>query len=135
MVPRYQVKNIPPIAKVLSAERGQLEHGFQGEEGGENFVPKVENVPQLLAHPVVLDGEEDGVEDDAKGDNDIEEGVVDDGEEDVLGLEPAGVVKTTSPTAGTVSIVSSFWKRMVATMAMTGTLILRISVFIIIVSS
>ena len=110
MVLRYQVKNIPPIAKVLSAERGQLEHGFQGEEGGENFVPKVENVPQLLAHPVVLDGEEDGVEDDAKGDNDIEEGVVDDGEEDVLGLEPAGVVKTTSPTAGTVSIVSSFWK-------------------------
>ena len=79
---------------------------------------------QLCAHPVVLDGEKDGVEDDAEGDDDVEEGVVDDGVEDVLGLEPAGVVKATSPTAGTVAIVSSFWKSVqhLATVAITGIL-------------
>ena len=65
---------------------------------------------QLLAHPMVLDGEEDGVEDDAEGDDDIEEGVVDDGEEDVLGLQPTGVVKATRPTAGAVPIIASFCK-------------------------
>ena len=138
----YQVKNVPPIAKVLSAERGELENGFEGKKGGENFVPKVENVLQLCTHPVVLDGEEDGVKDDAEGDDDIEEGVVNDGKEDVLGFEPAGVVKATCPTAGTVAIVSSFWKilqmskisklfRRATTMAITGILILCISVLII----
>ena len=106
----HQVKNIPPVAKILSAERGKLEHCFESKEGGENFVAKVQNVRQVFAHPVVLDGEEDGVEDDAEGDDDIEEGVVDDGVEDVLGLEPTGVVKATRPTAGTVAIISSFWK-------------------------
>ena len=65
---------------------------------------------QLGAHPVVLDGQEDGVEDDAEGDDDVEEGVVDDGVEDVLGLEPAGVVEATCSAAGTVAIISSFWK-------------------------
>ena len=63
---------------------------------------------QLLAHAVVLDGQEDGVEDDAEGDNDVEEGVVDDGEENVLGLEPTSVVETTSPTASTIPIVTRF---------------------------
>ena len=105
-----QVKDIPPVAKVLSTERSQLENGFEGEKSGENFVSKVEDVLQLSAHPVVLDGQEDGVEDDAEGDDDVEEGVVDDGVEDVLGLEPAGVVEATCSTAGTVAIISSFWK-------------------------
>ena len=112
-----QVKDIPPVAKVLSAERSQLENGFEGEKSGENFIPEVENVLQLGAHPVVLDGQEDGVEDDAEGDDDVEEGVVDDGVEDVLGLQPAGVVEATCSTAGAVAIISSFCKNSSLAMA------------------
>ena len=65
---------------------------------------------QLLAHPVVLDGQEDCVEDDAEGDDNLEESVVDDGEEDILGLKPTVVVKATGPAAGAVSVVAGFCK-------------------------
>ena len=106
----HQIKNVPAIAKILSAERGQFENCFQSEKGGEHFVSQIKDVLQLLAHAVVLDGQEDGVEDDAEGDDHVEEGVVDDGEENVLGLEPTSVVETTSPTASTIPIVTRFWK-------------------------
>ena len=106
----HQIKNVPAIAKILSAERSQFENCFQSEKGGEHFVSQIKDVLQLLAHAVVLDGQEDGVEDDAEGDDHVEEGVVDDGEENVLGLEPTSVVETTSPTASTIPIVTRFWK-------------------------
>ena len=104
----HQIKNVPAIAKILSAERSQFENCFQSEKGGEHFVSQIKDVLQLLAHAVVLDGQEDGVEDDAEGDDHVEEGVVDDGEENVLGLEPTSVVETTSPTASTIPIVTRF---------------------------
>ena len=63
---------------------------------------------QIFAHPVVLDGQEDGVEDDTEGDDDVEDGVVDDGEKDILGLEPAGIVEAARSAAGTVAIIPSF---------------------------
>ena len=103
-----QVKNVPSVAEILSAECSQLENSFEGEKSGENFVPQVKNVRQIFAHPVVLDGQEDGVEDDAEGDNDVEDGVVDDGEKDILGLEPAGIVEAARSAAGTVAIIPSF---------------------------
>ena len=104
----HQIKNVPAIAKILSAERSQFENCFQSEKGGEHFVSQIKDVLQLLAHAVVLDGQEDGVEDDAEGDDHVEEGVVDDGEENVLGLQPTSVVETTSPTASTIPIVTRF---------------------------
>ena len=114
----HQIKNVPAIAKILSAERGQFENCFQSEKGGEHFVSQIKDVLQLLAHAVVLDGQEDGVEDDAEGDDHVEEGVVDDGEENVLGLEPTSVVETTSPTASTVPIVTRFWKSSLVELAL-----------------
>ena len=114
----HQIKNVPAIAKILSAERSQFENCFQSEKGGEDFVPQVKDVLQLLAHAVVLDGQEDGVEDDAEGDDHVEEGVVDDGEENVLGLEPTSVVETTSPTASTIPIVTRFWKSSLVELAL-----------------
>ena len=104
----HQIKNVPAIAKILSAERSQFENCFQSEKGGEHFVSQIKDVLQLLAHAVVLDGQEDGVEDDAEGDDDVEDGVVDDGEKDILGLEPAGIVEAARSTAGTVAIIPSF---------------------------
>ena len=65
---------------------------------------------QIFAHPVVLDGQEDGVEDDAERDDNVKESVVDDGEEDILGLKPTVVVQATGPAAGAVSVVAGFCK-------------------------
>ena len=57
---------------------------------------------------MMFNGKKDGVEDDAEGDDDVEDGVVDDGEKDILGLEPAGIVEAARSTAGTVAIIPSF---------------------------
>ena len=63
---------------------------------------------EILTHSVMFDGKKDGVENDAEGDNDVEDGVVDDGEKDILGLEPAGIVEAARSAAGTVAIIPSF---------------------------
>ena len=63
---------------------------------------------EVLAHAVVLDGEEDGVEDDAERHDHVEQRVVDDGVEDVLGLQPARVVQTAGLAAGAVAVVAGF---------------------------
>ena len=47
---------------------------------------------EVLTHPMVLDGEEDSVEDDAECDNHVKEGVIDDGVENVLCFKPTFVV-------------------------------------------
>ena len=47
---------------------------------------------EVLTHPVVLDGEEDSVEDDAECDNHIKEGVIYDCVEYVLCFKPTFVV-------------------------------------------
>ena len=57
---------------------------------------------------MVLDGEEDSVEDDAERHDHVEQRVVDDGVEDVLGLQPARVVQTAGLAAGAVAVVAGF---------------------------
>ena len=47
---------------------------------------------EVLTHPVVLDGEEDSVEDDAECDNHVKKGVIDDCVKNVLCLKPTFVV-------------------------------------------
>ena len=100
----YQVKDVPAVPEILFAQGTKFQHSLQGEEGGENLVTQVKDVGKLLAHAMVLDGQEDSVEDDAEGDEHIKAGVVDDGVEDVLGLEPAVVVKAASTTASAVAV-------------------------------
>jgi len=67
-------------------------------------------VLEILAHAVVLDGEEDGVEDDAERHHEVEERVVDHREEDVLGAEPALVVQAADLTPRTVAVVARLCK-------------------------
>ena len=61
---------------------------------------------EILTHPVMFNGKKDGVKDDAEGDDDVEDGVVDDDVEKILNFDPAGVVKTARLTAGTVSVIA-----------------------------
>ena len=58
----------------------------------------------------MLDGEECRVEDDAYGHGSLEEGVVNDPEEDILELQPAPVAEATAATSGAVAILGRFWK-------------------------
>ena len=58
---------------------------FDTEMSMEHYlIPHVQDVLQVDAHAVVLDGEEDGVEDDAEGHHEVEDGVVDKFVQDVL---------------------------------------------------
>jgi hypothetical protein len=75
-----------------------------------HLIAGVQDVLEVLAHAVVLNGEEDGVEDDAERHHKIEEGIVDDGEENVLGPEPALVVQAAGLTARTVTVVARLYK-------------------------
>ena len=52
----------------------------------------------------MLDGEEDGVQDDAQCNDDIKEGVIDHFVEKILKLQPHWIVYTTSLTATTISV-------------------------------
>ena len=61
---------------------------------------------EILTHPVVFNGKKDGVEDDAEGNDDVEDGLIDDDVEKILNFDPAGVVKTAGLTAGTVSVIA-----------------------------
>ena len=70
------------------------------------LISQIQNIFQIFTHPMMFNGEEDSVEDDAEGDDHIEEGVIDDGVEDVLGLEPALVVKTAALTSSTVPVTA-----------------------------
>ena len=74
-----------------------------------HLVAEVQHILQVLAHAVVLDGEEDCVEDDAERHDHVEQRVVDDGVEDVLGLQPARVVQAAGLAAGAVAVVAGFW--------------------------
>ena len=71
-----------------------------------HLVAKIEDILEILAHPVMFNGQKDGVEDDAEGDDDVEDGVIDDDVEKILNFDPAGVVKTAGLTAGTVSVIA-----------------------------
>ncbi len=75
-----------------------------------HLVAGVEDVLEVLAHAVVLYGEEDGVEDDAERHHEVEEGVVDHREEDVLGAQPALVVQAADLAARTVTVVARLCK-------------------------
>ena len=55
---------------------------------------------------MVFNGKKDGVEDDAEGDDDVEDGLIDDDVEKILNFDPAGVVKTAGLTARTVSVIA-----------------------------
>ena len=70
------------------------------------LVSHVEDVLELLAHAVVLGGEEGGVEDDEEGDARVEEHVVHDGVEHVLEAHPQLVVHAELAAAGAVSVVA-----------------------------
>ncbi len=83
-----EVEDVPSGGEVVLAERHQLEHGLQGEEGGEDLVADVEHVLEVLAHAVVLGRQEGSVEDDAEGDGAIEHHVMDHQEERVLEAQP-----------------------------------------------
>ena len=61
---------------------------------------------EILTHAVMFNGKKDGVENDAEGDDDVEDGFIDDDVEEVLDLQPAGVVETTGLTASTVSVIA-----------------------------
>ena len=61
---------------------------------------------EILTHAVMFNGKKDGVENDAEGDDDVEDGFIDDDVEEILYLEPAGVVKTAGLTAGTVPVTA-----------------------------
>ena len=100
----HQVKDVPAVPEVLPAQGTKLQHSLQGEEGGENLVTQVKNVGEILAHSMMLNGQEDSVEDDAEGDEHVKAGVIDNGVEDVLGLEPAVVVEAAGAAAGAVTV-------------------------------
>ena len=100
----HQVKDVPPVPEVLPAQCTKLQHGLQGEEGGENLVSQVKDMGEIMAHAMVLNGQEDSVEDDAEGDEHVKTGVIDNGVEDVLGLEPAVVVEAAGAAAGAVTV-------------------------------
>ena len=57
-----------------------------------HLVAQVQDVLEVLTHPMVLDGEEDSVEDDAERDNHVKKGVIDDCVENVLCFKPTFVV-------------------------------------------
>ena len=59
---------------------------------------------KILAHPVVLHGEEDRIEYDAEGDGRLEQHVVDDGVEEVLKAEPELVVKAAAAATNAVAV-------------------------------
>ncbi len=71
-----------------------------------HLVPSVEDVHEVLAHAMMLYGEEDCVEYDAEGHHKVEERVVDHSEEDVLGAEPALVVQTADLAPRTVPVLA-----------------------------
>ena len=67
---------------------------------------------KVLAHSVVLGGEEGRVEDDAEGDGGVEDHVMDHEEERVLETQPEVVVQAELATARTVAVVvRRFWRR------------------------
>ena len=57
----------------------------------------------------MLDGEEDGVQDDAEGHDHIKEGVIDHFVEEILKLQPHWIVYTASLTATTISVGTWLW--------------------------
>ena len=61
---------------------------------------------EILTHAVMFNGKKDGVENNAEGDDDVEDGFIDDDVEKILNFDPAGVVKTTGLTARTVPVVA-----------------------------
>ena len=61
---------------------------------------------EILTHAVMFDGKKDGVENDAEGDDDVEDCFIDDDVEKILDFEPTGVVKTAGLTAGTVPVTA-----------------------------
>ena len=67
-------------------------------------VVNIKDVLEVFTHAVMLDGEEDGVQDDAEGHDHIKEGVVDHFVEEVLKLQPHWIVYTASLTATTISV-------------------------------
>ena len=71
-----------------------------------HLVAQFEDVLELLAHAVVLCGEEERVEDDEDGDARLEEHVVHDGEEHVLEPHPRAVVHAELAAAGAVTVAA-----------------------------
>ena len=65
---------------------------------------------EVLAHAVVLGGEEGGVEDDAEGDGRVEEHVVNDDEEHVLKAQPEAVVEAAPLATRPVTVGAGLWK-------------------------
>lgn len=74
------------------------------------LVSNIQNILEIFTHPVMLNGEEDSVEDDAESHDHIKEGVVDDFVKEILKLEPQLIVQTTGGTASTVSIIARLCK-------------------------
>ena len=74
-----------------------------------DLVAGVQDMLQVLAHAVVLDGKENRVEDDAERHHKVEQGVVDHREENVLGPQPALVVQAAGLAAGTVPVVARLY--------------------------
>lgn len=71
------------------------------------LVANVQDMFELIAHAMMLGGEEGRVEDDAQRDRRFEKHVVDDDEEEVLEAQPQLVVDAVAPAAGTVSITGA----------------------------
>ena len=68
------------------------------------LISNIKDVLEIFTHSVMLDGEEDGVQDDAQCNDDIKKGVIDHFVEKILKLQPQRIVDTTSFTATTVSV-------------------------------
>ncbi len=66
---------------------------------------------EILAHAVVLSGEEGGVEHDAERDRRVEEHVVNDHVQGVLEAEPELVVNAPAAATRAVTVVASLWNR------------------------
>ncbi len=99
-----QVEDVPAATEVLLAERRELEDGLEREEGREDLVSDVEDVLEVLAHAVMLRGQEGGVEDDAERDGGLEDGVVHDDVERVLEAQPEAVAGAAPVAARAVPI-------------------------------
>ncbi len=74
------------------------------------LVSSFQGFVELLAHAVMLDGQECRVEDDADGDCGLEEGVVNHPEQKVLEPQPAPVAYAAAATSGAISVFRGFWK-------------------------
>ena len=106
-----EVEDVPAAGEVVLAQRHQLQHRLQREEAGEDLVAHVQYVLEVLAHAVVLRGQEGRVEDDAEGDGGVEQHVVHHQEERVLEAQPQVVVQAELAAARAVAVVGRLCKQ------------------------